>query len=129
MDCEANILGSGYWIQEKTNLKPLTKFENMPCYKELEIYQLACRLSIKVHETSLKLPQYELYEPGSQIRRSSMSIKDNIAEGYGRKRYKADDIKFLVYAQASCDETTSPLEMIYKLYAEKTNFKELIPYY
>jgi four helix bundle protein len=28
-----------------------------------------------------------------------------IAEGYGRRKYKNDFIRFIVYAQASCDET------------------------
>jgi len=77
----------------------------MKSYLDLEIYQLAYELATKVHEMSLTLPKYELYEQGSQIRRSSKSIKDNIAEGYGRKRYKSDFIKFLVYSHASCDET------------------------
>jgi four helix bundle protein len=52
------------------------------------------------------MPKYELYETGSQLRRASKSISANIVEGYGRKRYKADFVKFLVYALASCDETT-----------------------
>ncbi|MCX6171922.1 MAG: four helix bundle protein [Flavobacterium sp.] len=47
---------------------------------------------------SLLLPKYELYELGSQLRRSSDSIVTNIVEGYGRKRYKSDFIKFLVYS-------------------------------
>ncbi|MGZ8524842.1 MAG: hypothetical protein ACXWV2_07340 [Chitinophagaceae bacterium] len=28
-----------------------------------------------------------------------------IVEGYGRRKYKADFIKYLVYSQAGCDET------------------------
>lgn len=46
-----------------------------------------------------------MYEEGSQIRRSVKPIKSNIVEGYGRRRYKADYVKFLIYAQASNDET------------------------
>ena len=84
----------------------------MSGYKELEIYQIAFDLAIKVHHASLKLPAFELYEQGSQIRRSSKRIKDTIAEGYGRKKYKADFIKYLTYAQASCDEVTAQLNMI-----------------
>ena len=51
----------------------------MSSYKDLEIYQLAFELSIKVHHASIKLPKFELYEQGSQIRRSSKRIKDTIA--------------------------------------------------
>ena len=54
--------------------------------------------------------EFELYEEGSQIRRSVKSVKSNIVEGYGRRRYKAEFIKFLTYAIASNDETTDHLE-------------------
>ena len=51
-------------------------------------------------------------EEGSQIRKSSKGVTSCIVEGYGRKRYKADFIKFLVYAHASCDETILHLNFI-----------------
>lgn len=56
----------------------------MSSYKDLEIYQLAFDLSVKVHHASLKLPAFELHEQGSQIRRSFKGVKDAIVEGYGR---------------------------------------------
>ncbi len=77
----------------------------MKNYKDLEIYKLSYDLAIKVHRFSLILPQYEMYEEGSQVRKSSKGITSCIAEGYGRKKYKAEFVKFLVYAHASCDET------------------------
>ena len=61
---------------------------------------------------SVTLPRYEIYEEGSQIRRSSKSITSCIVEGYGRKKYKAEFIKFLIYAHASCDETIVHLSFI-----------------
>jgi four helix bundle protein len=94
----------------------------MKSYKDLEIYKLAFDLAKKVHYASLKLPQFELYEQGSQIRRSSKSIKDQIAEGYGRKRYKAEFIKFLVYSHSSSDETSSQLDMLRELYPDIQDF-------
>ena len=90
----------------------------MSNYKDLEIYSMTFDLAIQVHHLSQKLPGFELFEQGSQVRRSSKSIKDQIAEGYGRKRYKADFIKFLVYAQASCDECVNKLETIKNIYPE-----------
>jgi four helix bundle protein len=63
---------------------------------------------------SLALPKFELYEEGSQIRRSSKSVASNIVEGYGRRRYKADYIKYLIYAQSECDETMVHLEFIFE---------------
>ena len=58
------------------------------------------------------LPKFEQYEGGSQIRRSAKSIRSNIVEGYGRRRYKADYLRFLTYAHASCDETMDHLETL-----------------
>ncbi len=84
----------------------------MKSYKDLEIYKLSYELAVKVHEMTLKLPKYELYEEGSQTRTSSKGITSCIVEGYGRRRYKADFIKFLVYAHASCDETILHLNFL-----------------
>ena len=82
-------------------------------YKDLEVYSLAKKLSIKVYKlTREELPKFEMYEEGSQIRKSSKGITSCIVEGYGRKKYKADFIKFLVYAHASCDETILHLNFI-----------------
>lgn len=84
----------------------------MRSYRDLEIYNLSYDLAIKIHAMSLKLPKYEMYEEGSQIRRSSKGITSCIVEGYGRRKYKADFIKFLVYAHASCDETILHLNFV-----------------
>ena len=84
----------------------------MKSYKDLEIYNLAYDLAIKIHKMSLALPKYELYEEGSQIRRSSKGMTSCIVEGYGRRKYKADFVKFLIYAHASCDETILHLNFI-----------------
>jgi len=101
----------------------------MSSFRDLEIYQIAFELAKKVHIASLKLPKFELYEQGSQIRRSSKSIKDQIAEGYGRRRYKPEFIKFLIYSQSSCDESTSQLEMLMELYPDLPVFTDLATEY
>jgi len=90
----------------------------MKSYKDLDIYNLAFEYAIEVHEISLSLPSFERFEQGGQVRRSSKSIKDNIVEGYGRRQYKQDFIKFLVYAHASLLECMSQLEMIQRLYPQ-----------
>ncbi|KFF22442.1 four helix bundle protein [Chryseobacterium sp. JM1] len=87
-------------------------------YLKLDIYTIAFDLFIETHQLSLKLPKYELYELGSQLRRSADSVVTNIAEGYGRKSYKGDFIRFLIYSQASCDETVSHLSKIIRLYPD-----------
>ncbi len=58
---------------------------------------------------------------GSQIRRSSDSVVTNIVEGYGRRRYKQDFIKFLTYSHASNLETLCHLEKLVVLYPDMAN--------
>jgi hypothetical protein len=45
------------------------------------------------------------------------SVKSNIVEGYGRRRYKQDFIHFLIFANASLDETIDHLETLYETYS------------
>ena len=56
-------------------------------YKKLEIWPLARELVIDIHRMTLnKLPKFEMFEEGSQIRRSVKSVKSTIVEGHGRRR-------------------------------------------
>ncbi len=100
-------------------------------FKDLDIYLLSKKLSIKVHAVTVdKLPGFEMYEEGSQIRRSSKSIVSNIVEGFGRRRYKNEFIQFLKYSIASCDETKVHLEILRETGSlEKELFENLIGRY
>jgi len=89
-------------------------------YNKLDIWKLSREVVIVIHNLSLDLAKFELYETGSQIRRSSKSIRANIVEGYGRRRYKQDFIRFLVYAHSSVDETRDHLETLF----ETQSFKD-----
>ena len=83
-------------------------------YKNLEIWKIANELVIKIHKMTLEeLPAFEMYEEGSQIRRSSKSSKSQIVEGYGRRKYKLDFLRFLSYSIASNDETIDHLENLF----------------
>lgn len=86
----------------------------MKSYRELDVYKESKQLAIEIHKMSLSLPKLELYEEGSQIRRSSKAVTSAIVEGYGRKRYKQDFIRFLVYAQSECDETIVHLDFLHE---------------
>ncbi|MFZ3374935.1 MAG: four helix bundle protein, partial [Chthoniobacterales bacterium] len=68
---------------------------------------------ISIHEMTLtKLPKFEMFEEGSQIRRAIKSVKSCIVEGYGRRRYKQEFVRFLTYALASCDETADHVDTL-----------------
>ena len=94
-------------------------------YRDLEIYQEAFRLFLQLHPASLKLPKFELYEQGSQVRRSADSVVSNIVEGYGRRRNRTEYIRFLVFSHSSNDETLNHLKKLGILYPEQQEFKEL----
>ena len=84
-------------------------------YKKLEVWQIARKLVIDIHKMTLcKLPKFEMFEEGRQIRKSIKSVKSTIVEGYGRRRYKQEFIRFLIYAIASNDETTDHLETLFE---------------
>jgi four helix bundle protein len=84
-------------------------------YRDLEIWKLARQAAIGVHRMTVEeLPKFEMYEEASQIRRSVKSIRSNIVEGYGRRRYKQEFIRFLVFAHGSCDETIDHLEGLFE---------------
>lgn len=86
----------------------------MKSYRDLEVFKESKQLAKKIHKITLGLPKFELFEEGSQIRRSSKAVTTLIVEGYGRKRYKADFIKFLVHSQAECDETIVHLDFLFE---------------
>lgn len=98
--------------------------------RDLEIYQLSFQLATELHELSIKFPKFELFEEGSQLRKSSKSIPATIAEGWGRRYYKNELIRFLIYALASCDETVVHLDFIYSSqYINKDLHKNYIEKY
>lgn len=99
-------------------------------YRDLDIYKSGMYLFLTLHPITLKLPKYELYELGSQLRRSSDSVVSNIVEGYGRRKYKADFIRFLVFSHASCLESINHIFKVTQLYNDlKGDFEPFIQDY
>lgn len=60
----------------------------MPTFKDLKIWQEALRLMNEVHSICKKLPREERFQLIDQATRSSSSVPDNTAEGYGSYHYK-----------------------------------------
>lgn len=82
-------------------------------YRNVEVWPLARETVVAIHDMTLtKLPKFEAFEEASQIRRSIKSVKSNIVEGYGRRRYKQEFIRFLTYSLASFDETADHLDTL-----------------
>lgn len=84
-------------------------------YKNLDVWKSARELTIIIQKMTLNdLPKFEMFEEGSQIRRSIKSVRSAIVEGYGRREYKQEFIRYLTFAYASCIETMDHLETIYE---------------
>lgn len=80
-------------------------------YKELIVWQKAYELSLLVYKLTKSFPKEELYALVSQIRRATISIPSNIAEGYCRQR-KLEYIQFLQIAFASGAELETQLLIV-----------------
>ena len=103
----------------------------MGSYKDLEVYKMAHEGAIRIHKISLKLPKFEQYEEGSQIRRSSKSVSSNIVEGFSRKKYQQDYARFITVAHGSCNETIEHLQLMYDTGSlkDKKTYDLLYEYY
>src|SRR5436190_12705332 len=108
------MLDFGFWMLDRHVSGSFDIIEDAMSYRNLEIWQTSRQLVIDLHTMTLtKLPKFEMHEEGAQIRRSIKTVKSNIVEGYGRRRYKQEFIKYLTYSLASCDETTDHLETLF----------------
>ena len=73
-------------------------------FEDLECYQLALQVMREAYKVVQKLPPEEKFALGLQMRRASVSIGFNVAEGYGRYHY-LDSLRFYYIARGSLDET------------------------
>ena len=88
--------------QTSTRGRPEFRFER------LEVWQLARAFNRVIYRISRRFPEEEKFGITSQIRRASVSISSNIAEGSGRNS-DADFAHFLEIAYGSLMETVSQL--------------------
>ena len=77
-------------------------------FEELTIWQEARKFTIRMYTLTKRFPKEELYGLTSQIRRASVSIMSNIAEGFNRRSTK-EFINFLIIARASTFEVQNDL--------------------
>ncbi len=72
-------------------------------FQKLEVWVVSMELSTEIHEITKEFPKQETYGITSQMRRASVSIPSNIAEGSGRKGNK-EFTQFLFIANGSAFE-------------------------
>lgn len=95
-------------------------------YRNLRVYILAEELDRSIFRLTRKFPKSEIYSLIDQFLRSVHSIISNIAEGYGRRSYPREYVRFLIFAQASCHESREHLKTAFnRNYCSKEDFSDL----
>jgi len=90
----------------------------MKNYKDLQVWQKAFDLSTSIYQITKKFPKEEIFGITSQMRRCSVSVVSNIAEGHGRGSNK-DFSRFLKISIGSCNELETQI-----LLSETLNYLE-----
>lgn len=72
--------------------------------ENLKVYQIAEALEVEVYKITKDFPKEEKYGSTNQLRRSSASVANNIAEGYARHSY-AEKVRYLYIAKGEAEET------------------------
>jgi four helix bundle protein len=88
--------------------------EKLKSYKDLQIWKVSMEFVVEIYRLTEKFPNSELYGLTSQIRKSSVSIPSNIAEGSCRKSTR-EYIQFLYISNGSLSEVETQLEIAQKL--------------
>ena len=93
--------------------------------QELKIWHKAIDLSVEIYKISAELPHDERFGLVSQIRRASVSIASNIAEGAGRNT-NGEFCQFLGSANGSAYELQTQIVIAQKLGLIKSNTDSLL---
>ncbi|HXK35804.1 MAG TPA: four helix bundle protein [Candidatus Paceibacterota bacterium] len=80
----------------------------MNSYKDLIVWQRSFELAKEIYRLTSKFPNSEVYGLTSQLRRASISIISNLAEGFSRKSWK-ENKQFLSIAFGSSSEIETQL--------------------
>src|SRR5579872_1192828 len=88
-------------------------------FRDLEAWKMAFHLTEIVYLLTKKLPEDEKFRLVSQLRRATVSITSNIAEGAGRNS-KKEFAQFLGIAYGSCCEVETQLLLVQSLYKALT---------
>jgi four helix bundle protein len=94
-------------------------------YRNQFIWKKSVDLSVKCYELTQAFPRTEIYGLTSQIRRASVSVASNIAEGYGRKS-KSEYVHFLHIALGSLRELDTQLVIAQRVNIAKSSDLPLV---
>jgi len=95
-------------------------------YRELDVYQNAMNLAMKVFELTKHWPSDERFNLTDQIRRSSRSVCTNLAEAWRKRRYRAAFVAKLSDSETEAAETQVSAEIAMRCrYWDEKTFREI----
>lgn len=98
-------------------------------FENLEVYRKLFQLHLEVNTLTLTFPKFEMYELGSQLRRSSNSITANLAEGWNNRHVKIY-LEGINRAFGELRETTHHLSVAFKRgYLDSNAFESITERY
>ncbi len=101
------------------------KNQKIKSFKDLIVWQKSHNFSLLIYEVTKKFPKYEKFSLTDQIRRASISIPSNIAEGFS-KNTKKDKVRFYNISNGSLMEVLSQIQLAKDLnYLSLEKFKEI----
>jgi len=83
-------------------------------FKDLIVWQRAIELTVAIYQVTAAFPSSEQFGLTNQLRRASVSIASNIAEGYGRNT-RGEYLQFLGHARGSNFEVETQLVIARKV--------------
>ncbi len=81
---------------------------NVKSHEDLQVWQMAIDFVTDIYKVTSNFPKFELYGLTNQIRKASVSIPSNIAEGSARRSTK-EYIQFLYISLGSVAEVETQL--------------------
>lgn len=86
----------------------MNKYKTIKNYKDLIVWQQGHQLVLNIYKITKKFPKQETYSLTDQIRRATVSVTSNIAEGFGRRSTKEKQ-QFYYLARGSLIEVDNQL--------------------
>jgi four helix bundle protein len=102
--------------------------DKIKTYRDLDIWKKSIQLVKKIYELTDKFPKVEMYGLSNQMRRASVSVPSNVAEGFRRyhnKEYK----QFLYVALGSCAELETQATIAREIsYLKESEEKDILEF-
>ena len=104
----------------------MTTDTKIKSFTDLLVWQEGHKLAVLVYQITRKFPREEMYSLSDQMRRATVSVTSNIAEGFGRQGYK-EKIQFYYISHGSLTELKNQLLIAKDVgYLKNEDFEEIM---